>query len=348
MRAGTAVALAVAGVVALGAGWYLRGPDAPAATEQAGGALMFPGLAAHLQAAARIEVTHGGKTDVAIARAGGGDAWGLVDRGGYPVVASKLRALLTGLTELRLSERRTADPAEYAKLGVEDPTTQGGTANLLRVLDAQGAPIAQVIVGHRRVRTQSDAPEEVYVRRPDEAQSWLALGRLAVDADPQAWLDHDVLDIGHDRIAAIDVTRGADHLTFAAQGEGEARRLALTAPAEHPPLDDYKVDDLWRGLEHLTLQDVTKSEAQPPGEPVGSAVFSTTDGLRVSVTLFRDKTVLWARFAAAGEAPAVTQLAAKLAPWTYEFPTYREQTLAPSLDDLKASPPPPASSPPKP
>ena len=88
---------------------------------------------------------------------------------------TKLRGLLTGLTELRLAEPRTSDPAEYARLGLEDPTKDTkGTANLLRVLDGDGKPIVALIVGHRRTRTQGDVPEEVYVRRPDEAQCWLA------------------------------------------------------------------------------------------------------------------------------------------------------------------------------
>ena len=68
---------------------------------------MFPDLAPQLQDAARIEITHQDKT-TAIARHG--DAWGLVDRGGYPVQASKLRGMLTALTELRLVEPRTTDP----------------------------------------------------------------------------------------------------------------------------------------------------------------------------------------------------------------------------------------------
>ena len=41
---------------------------------------MFPDLAPKLQDAARIEITHQGKT-TAIAKHG--DTWGLVDRGGY-------------------------------------------------------------------------------------------------------------------------------------------------------------------------------------------------------------------------------------------------------------------------
>ena len=82
---------------------------------------MFPGLAPKLQDAARIEITHQGKTLV-IAKHG--DTWGLADRGGYPVQQDKLRGMLTALTELRLVEPRTTDPAQFSRLGLEDPERQ--------------------------------------------------------------------------------------------------------------------------------------------------------------------------------------------------------------------------------
>ena len=51
--------------------------------------------------------------------------WGVVSLHDYPVQETKLRGLLTGLTELRLAEARTSDPAEFARLGVDDPKAEG-------------------------------------------------------------------------------------------------------------------------------------------------------------------------------------------------------------------------------
>ena len=225
---------------------------------------MFPDLAPKLQDAARIEITHQDKT-TAIEKHG--DTWGLVDRGGYVVQASKLRGMLTALTELRLVEQRTTDPEQFNRLGLEDPNGKTGTSNLLRVLDASGKPIVALIVGHRRVRTQGNVPEQVYVRRPDDNQTWLAEGSLQVDADPQLWLDRDIMNIDHARIASVAVTHGDETLELARDGQ----KLVLKAPAEHPPLDDYKVDDIDRGLELLTFQDVQtdKDAGRRQGRPVG-------------------------------------------------------------------------------
>ena len=135
------------------------------------------------------------------------------------------------------------------------------------MLDASGKPIVALIVGHRRVRTQGNVPEQVYVRRPDDNQTWLAEGSLQVDADPQLWLERDIMNIDHARIASVAVTHGDETLELARDGQ----KLALKAPAEHPPLDDYKVDDIDRGLELLTFQDVQtdKDAGGRQGRPVG-------------------------------------------------------------------------------
>ena len=159
------------------------------------------------------------------------------------------------------------------------------------MVDKAGKPILAVIVGHRRVRSQANVPEEVYVRRPGENQSWLAEGSLQVDADPAQWLDRNVMNIGHDRIASVAV---GDGLAFG-RPDGQ---FALTQPADHPKLEDYKVDDVARALELLTFQAV-KADADAPGVEAGHAVFTTTDGLAVTVRVFHADKDIWARFAVA-------------------------------------------------
>ena len=63
----------------------------------------------------------------------------LPSKGGYPVRQDKVRELLVGLTELRLTEPRTANPDMLDRLGLDDPTREGSTATLLRVPDAHDA-----------------------------------------------------------------------------------------------------------------------------------------------------------------------------------------------------------------
>ena len=75
-------------------------------------------------------------------------------------------------------------------------------------------------------------------------------------------------------------------------------KLALTQPADHPKLEDYKVDDVDRGLELLTLQSV-KPDAEPPATEAGQAVFTTDRRTCGDGPVFSADKEIWARFAAA-------------------------------------------------
>ena len=340
MKTRTLTALVVLGVIAIVGGWWFGTAETPSPRAFNAGNLMFPDLAPRLRDAARIEIVHQGKMMAIVKH---GDTWGLEDRGGYAVQTPKLRGMLTALTELRLVEPRTTDPAEFSRLGVENPDETNGTSDLLRVLDPSGKPIVALIVGHRRVRTQGNVPEQVYVRRPDDNQSWLAEGNLQVDADPQLWFDRDIMNIDHGRIASVAVDRGgsapngADQLDFARDGQ----KLVLKQPADHPPLDDYKLEDVDRGLELLTFQDV-QTDSQPVGDRIGQTVYTTGDGLTVTLTAFKGEKDIWVRFTASGDDKAkgeADKLNAHVGGWTYQLGAWKEKALLPTLDDLKAPPP---------
>ena len=336
MRVRTVGLLVVLAVVAIAGGWYFGTATTPdEQTTVARGALMFPGLTPKLPQVARIEIMHQGKQTVIEKRADGG--WGVASMHDYLVQEAKLRGMLTALTELRLTEPRTSDPSQFSRLGVDDPNEANSSADLLRLVDAAGKPIVALIAGHRRVRSQANVPDEIYVRRPGENQSWLAEGGLQVDADASLWLDRNVMNIGHERIASVAV--GDQALVFGRQKGG---KLELTQPADHPKLEDYKVDDVSRALELLTFQEV-KANADALGTETGHAVFTTDDGLAVMVTVLHADKDVWARFAASGSSDKAKAEAAvlngRLAGWTYQIGSWKEKSLVPTLDDLKAAEP---------
>lgn len=328
MKTRTSLVLAVVGAIVL-AGGYALGPGSlpRVASAVAPGTLVFPGMAAKLKDAAEVVIASKGQT-VTIAKAG--DGWGLADRGGFRIQGDKLRELLTGLTELRITEARTADPAQYAKLGVDDPAGKDTTATLLRVLDAKGAPLAELIVGHRRVRTGGNVPETIYVRRPGEAQSWLAEGRLPADADPQLWFDRDISNISEAKVAGVVVHRGDETLTLGMK-DGKP---ALLAPETTMKIDSYKLEDMFRSLETLTLTDVRKA-ADVPGTKLGEAEITLTDDAKIGVSVYKADKDIWATFTATGD--SVKDLAARAAGWAFELGSWKEQAFVPRLEDLKAA-----------
>ena len=327
--------LAAVGIITLFAGWQFGTPSQGGGQKSiAPGTLVFPGLAAKLQAAEKLTITTKGHTMTLVRKDG---IWGIADRGGYRAQQDRLRELLTGLTELRVTEARTADVEQYDRLGVGDPNKPVTTANLLRVLGPNDSVIAELIVGHRRVRTAGNVPESIYIRRVGEAQSWLAEGRLPVDADPQLWFEREISNIRREQVASVVSTRAEGTLEFGRDGEA----MVLKSPAEHPKLDEYRVEDVFRGLDSLTLTDV-KPAAEQPGEKIGSAIYTLTDGMTVTVTVFRLDVDVWAQFQAAGEGEAKAKadaMNARVAGWAYQLGSWKEKSFVPKLEELKAEVP---------
>jgi hypothetical protein len=300
------------------------------------GDLVFPNLASRLGDARRIEVT---KPDAMLVVERRGEAWVLPDKGGYPVRPARVRELLVNLTELRLMEPRTADPAQLDRLGLDDPKKPGSTALLVRVLDGSGAPIAEIVVGRRRTRTQgASTPESAYVRRPAETQSWLAEGRIAADTDPQLWIDRDVTNLSSDRVQRVEVHRPDVPVLVLTRSEGAEAgagpRLAIQQPEGAPPADEVAMDEIARAFEFLTFLDV-KPAAEIPGTAIGEGRFGLTEGLTVVVRPHRDGDALWILLGAEGTGTEAPQLAARWSPWAYQVGTWKEKVFLPKIEDLR-------------
>jgi hypothetical protein len=308
-------------------------PPPPSATP-----LAFPGLAPRLANAASIEVRrHDGTL---IIRRAAPERWVLPARADYPVRPERVRELLVGLTELRLAEPRTANPEMLERLGVDDPTRPGSTASLLRVLDAQGGVIAELIIGRRRVRVQGNVPESVYVRRPNESQTWLAEGRLPLDGDPNLWIDRDLANLPRERVRGLAVTRAGEAPLLLRRGPDGDAPLRVIEPAETPELDEVSLDEVARAFEYLTFLEV-KPAAEIPGARLGEGRFALTDNLSITATLHKEGEAIWVLLAAGGDEEAA-RMNARWRGWAYQVGQWKEKAFLPRLADLaKAAAEPP-------
>jgi hypothetical protein len=321
--------LGLAGAGALGAGLWL----APGGEEQgrfAPGELAYPGLAERLGAAARIEVIRHARR-VTLLREG--ELWRIEELEGYPARPSRVRETLTGLTELRLVEERSGDPAAQARLGVDDPESPGSTAARLRVLDAGGAALVDVLLGRRRVRTQGNAPETVYLRRAGEARAWLAEGRLVPDADPQLWVEREISNLPAERLRRAEIHRaGEAPLVIAREAEPEAP-LRLLAPDSAPAPDPLALDELGRAFEMLSFTEVRRAAPDLPGEALGEARFHYTDAVTLTAWPRLEEGRFWVVLRAEG-GPEAQALDARIRGWAYQLGQWKEKAIIPRLADL--------------
>src|ERR1700730_12860502 len=94
------------------------------------------------------------------------------------------------MADLNWVEPKAQTPDLYPRLDVEDPGH--GKSALVAVKNKSGGDLAQAIVGKRRYDRLGAGNDGVYLRKPGEAQTWLARGTLDPTGDPSSWLEREI------------------------------------------------------------------------------------------------------------------------------------------------------------
>jgi hypothetical protein len=295
-----AVGTAIAVALALWAG-STRGPTDEAAQV---GEPLVKGLRESINDVTRLRIVEAGdKAAVTLQR--DKDSWIVAERGGYPADIAKVRETLIKFAEANLVEAKTANPERHAALGVED--IAGPEAKGVRV-EIDGKVPAKIVIG--TFSTQNSAS---FVRRNDEAQSWLARGNLIVERQVSNWLAKDLVDIASDRIMRVEIARGGQSFAVVKQSPDQTGYTIENLPASRELLSEYEANGIASVLAGLKFDDVAKAESAVP-DPASMlvATFRTFDGLVVEITGFASEGKRYASLKASIDADRV-DLAAKAA-----------------------------------
>ncbi len=177
IRPAQVLSLVAAGLVLAGAGvWLVARHGADGVGEPA--TPVLPLSPADLNAVTRLEIFKGDGSRTTLTREA--THWTVTQRG-YPADTGQVRKLLLDLSNLKVEEQKTADPALYSKLGVEDPSGAQATGTGLTI-NVHGKALG-LIVG------KTSGTSSVYLRVTGQPQSLLANPQVAPDADPRHWLD---------------------------------------------------------------------------------------------------------------------------------------------------------------
>jgi hypothetical protein len=221
----------------------------------------------------------------------GADGWSIAEKGGFAADTGKLREFLLKLVDSKLIEQKTANKDKYAALGVEDVADKNAKGVEVE-LGGLGQPV-KLIIGTANARGGT------FVRRGDEAQSWLASGSLNVDNKPENWLRKDLVDVPAPRIASVSVAH-ADGKTVrvARQAEGDANFKLADVPMGREPGSEFALNGLASTLGGLRFDDVLPAQNATPGEKPLKARYATFDGLVIDVTAWEKDGKDYARFVA--------------------------------------------------
>jgi len=229
----------------------------------------------------------------------GGD-WMVAERN-FAADAVRVRKLLLDIASLKVEEGKTADPARYSTIGVEDVAPLAADAvtppkpakdpyDSTKPLTATRVDIVSPQKTWSILAGKSAGLKSSYVRVQGAKQSFLASPRLDLDYEPQRWLDHTVVDIPNARIRRVDVqpAKGPKYVVSREKREQENFTVEKLPPKRKLSYDTA-ANILANGLESISLDDVRAKSAVPAASPPGQtvelarAVFHTFDGVTVEV-----------------------------------------------------------------
>ena len=267
-----------------------------------GDQIAFPQLRDAPDTAARLVVESASDGEVTIER--DGERWVAADRDGYPVATGPVRSLLVGLAQMRLIEAKTAVPERYPRLEVEDVGAEGARSRLVRVETADGEVLAETLVGKQRDRLTGTEPAGTYIRRPDEARSWLASGGLDVETAVTGWLEPEIVDLAPDRIERVEI-EPAGRDGYAIVRTGEQADLTLAGLGEDEALaEDANLSRVTGAFRNLELEDVKPAGEVAWPDPVDRVRVTTSDGLDLGFRLARIGDEAWLEVVSVKATPA--------------------------------------------
>lgn len=279
--------------------------------------------------------TAGGTRAVTLERSS--DRWTVAERDGYSADAVKVRRLVLDLAALRIREYKTADPARYADIGVQDlDAAQAEGARITVVLpDATLALIAGKPAGSRGT----------YVRRVGESPSALVEPAISPDRDPVLWLDRSLLRVPSDRVRSVEVRLNGRPAYAITRQSADERQFEFVGRPPAPDSDATAVGNaLVQAIASLGFEDLRRTVGGGEGAAVSTVTYQSFDGLRLSIDGWKEPGSAWIALRVAADADLATEavrteagaLEARHAGWQYRVPAYVHDGIFRSLDDEPA------------
>jgi hypothetical protein len=298
----------------------------------------FPGLAGKLSEVTRIHVESrkSGAFDVTFVPMKG---WVLPGRSNYPASFEEVRKTLVGLAALQTIAPKTARFDWFHYVDLDAPPKGDGV--LLSLSDDKDRVLAALIVG--KSEDIGDASELVglFVRKPDETQSWLVSSPFAPHASQSAWLRKNVVDVDRARIQEVDVRPLSGPAYTVRRDKPSDVNFALIPVPRGRELADTSAP----GAAASALADFSFDDIQPAGNldfenQASRTVTRTFDGLIVGVDVVKQGSDYWARVAAAatpGKSDAAKEardINAYAQGWAYKLPAFKGAQFMTSLESL--------------
>jgi Domain of unknown function (DUF4340) len=312
--------LAIAAAVSVATATLFYGARNKWTPGSASGEALMPALATRANDIASVQVSQGDKT-LTIERKD--DAWRIKERDGYLALPDKVRTLVLQLAQAKLAERKTQRPQRHATLELEDPVSKDAKSRMVRLLDGSGRAIGEVIVGKSRFEAFGNGKPGIYVRRPTDAQTWLAVGPIDLALEARDWVNRAVFE--SDKISAVSWhapgTPAKESLKIKRKSDADPAFELDAVPTGKKIKGGESAESIARAYARIELDDVRRSVAPAKDTVTGKATVDTADGVSVAVELHRQGDENWLALSAKGDGEAKAKadaLNARLQGWQFK------------------------------
>lgn len=348
--AGLAVAALTAVILAFGLNSYYDSWTVPQVTGEA----LAPSLDKQINNAALIEMRQGDKAIVlerASVKGSGdkgagdkgsgdkGDTWSVKDRGGYVADAARVATFVRHLAATQLVEPRTRSKDRFGLLELDEPGTKESKSRHVRVLDAKGGVLADVLLGKSKHEAFGAGRSGVFARRFGDAQTWLASGDPRASFDIKDWVAASFFVFDVAKLKRMTYEHPGDSPLVAEKGaEKDARfKLVEPVPAGKKLKDGAQVENFPVAFANLELDDVRKLAATPAGDGVSVIRLEADNGVIITLRVRKEGDAHWLSYAAAGEGEAKKQadeITARGQGWEFKLPPWKVDAVMKKRDNL--------------
>ncbi|MEQ1753315.1 MAG: DUF4340 domain-containing protein [Micropepsaceae bacterium] len=313
---------------------------------------MFPALEARANDVAGIQIESKTSTFNVVRTADG--KWILPDKGKYGADFNEIRKTITGLADLDLVEQRTARADWAEKLGLGAPTaSHEGQGTVVTLKDAKGDVLASIVVGNAVEGASAGGKQAIYVRRPQESQTYVARGGFEAATDQTQWLDKSFIDFPSDRIKTVSMKplKGPTYSVARATPSTQNFAVVERLPSGRSLRTEAEPNGVGNALIGMTFTDVVP-QSQVDFSKSARATFQTFDGMALNVMIAEKDNDFWVSFDAVEVPPTevapasspsglkpniakeVEELNAMSKGWAYKVPRYKGTLLTSPLEAL--------------
>ncbi|MBT6093676.1 MAG: DUF4340 domain-containing protein [Rhodospirillaceae bacterium] len=334
------IILGAATVIAVGAAAVsLNANQAGTGVEVSGP--VFPGLIEQVNTIAKVVIEHRGQT-LTMVRAGK-DGWTMAESDSYPVSAKVAEKVVVQLADLNFYELKTKKPELYSRLHVEDLGAKDSQARQIKLFDAGGKAAADLMAGRKRYNLVGTRKEGVYIRKPGNAQTWLAAGELDVEIKPGDWLVSKIVDIAEEKVAKVTIRHPDGEKIAISKPDPKVRNFTLHGiPMGKQLKYDTDPNNVAAVLDQLNLDDARKAGFVTfDADKTINSLFETRDGLTLEIAMVAKGEEQWASFKAStmeGAKPGAVKLAdeinKRVTGWVYALPSFKSTRLKRRMADM--------------